>query len=50
MAYEGNIEDGAVLVGQSIGIINSGVQASDIIETIMIDAEKSIKKTAAYIK
>ena len=50
MAYEGNIEDGAVLVGQSIGIINSVEQASDIIETIMKDAEKYIKKTAAYIK
>ena len=50
MAYEGNIEDGAVLVGQSIGIINNVESADSIIETIMKDAEKYIKKTAAYIK
>jgi enoyl-[acyl-carrier protein] reductase II len=50
MAYEGNIEDGAVLVGQSIGIINSVERASDIIDTIIKDAEKYIQKVSAYVK
>jgi enoyl-[acyl-carrier protein] reductase II len=50
MAYEGNIEDGAVLVGQSIGIINSVERAADIIDTIIKDAEKYIQKVSAYVK
>ena len=50
MAYDGNVEDGAVLLGQSIGIINSVEQTSDIIETIMKDAEKYIQKVSAYVK
>ena len=41
---------GAVLVGQSIGIVNSIETVPDIIDTIIKDAEKYIKKTAAYIK
>jgi len=50
LAYEGNITDGAVLVGQSIGIINSVEHAEDIIETIMKDAEQRIQKVSAYVK
>ena len=50
MAYQGNVEDGAVLVGQSIGIVNSIETVPDIIDSIIKDAEKYIKKTAAYIK
>jgi len=50
LAYEGNITDGAVLVGQSIGIINSVERATDIIDTIIKDAEKYIQKVASYVK
>ena len=50
MAYEGNIEDGAVLLGQSIGIINSIERTTDIIDTIVKDAEKYIQKVSAYVK
>ncbi|TFG01636.1 MAG: nitronate monooxygenase [Promethearchaeota archaeon] len=50
MTYEGNIDDGAVLLGQSIGMINSIDNVSDIINRIITDAEKQIKKTANYIK
>ena len=50
MAYKGNITDGAVLLGQSIGIIKSVESASDIIENIVKDAEKYIKNASALIK
>ncbi len=46
LAYEGNITDGAVLLGQSIGIINSIESASDIINTIVKDAEKLLKNVS----
>ena len=42
LAYDGNIEDGAVLLGQSIGIINNVESAADIIDTVVKDAEKYI--------
>ncbi|MFW9897810.1 MAG: NAD(P)H-dependent flavin oxidoreductase [Candidatus Thorarchaeota archaeon] len=47
--YDGNITDGAVLLGQSIGIINSIESVSDIIESIISGAEKCIKKAASLI-
>ena len=50
MAYAGNVEDGAVLLGQSIGIINSVENTTDIIDTIVKDAEKYIQKVSAYVK
>jgi len=50
LAYQGNVEDGGVLIGQSIGIINSIEKVSDIIDDVISVAEKQIKKTAAYIK
>ena len=46
LAYEGNITDGAVLLGQSIGIINSIESASEIINTIVKDAEKLLKNVS----
>jgi len=46
----GNITDGGVLLGQSIGIINSIESVSDIIETIVKDAEKSIKNASSLVK
>jgi enoyl-[acyl-carrier protein] reductase II len=50
LAYEGNVEDGAVLVGQSIGVINSLERVPDIIDDIVKVAEKQIKNMAAYVK
>ncbi len=43
LAYNGNIKDGAVLLGQSIGIINSIENVKNIIDTIIADAEKYLK-------
>ncbi|MHA1916496.1 MAG: NAD(P)H-dependent flavin oxidoreductase [Promethearchaeota archaeon] len=50
LAYEGNIEDGSILLGQSAGIINKIESVKDIINTIVIDAEKSLKFAHAQIK
>ncbi|MFW9823065.1 MAG: NAD(P)H-dependent flavin oxidoreductase [Candidatus Thorarchaeota archaeon] len=50
LAYEGNIEDGSILLGQSIGIINSIESVPDIINTIVSDAEKSLKFSHTQIK
>ena len=43
MPYEGNIEDGAVLLGQSIGIIDNIESVSDIINSIVNRAEQCLK-------
>jgi len=48
--YEGDTEDGAVLLGQSIGIINSIDSVTDIINSIVNDAEKRLKKAHNLIK
>ena len=50
LAYNGNITDGAVLLGQSIGVINSIESVSDIINTIVSDAEKYIRKASSVLK
>jgi len=50
ITYEGNIEEGAVLLGQSIGIINSIESVKDIIEDIVKTAEKALKIAAELIK
>ncbi|MFX1591796.1 MAG: NAD(P)H-dependent flavin oxidoreductase [Promethearchaeota archaeon] len=44
MTYEGNIDDGAVLLGQSIGLINSVESVQEIINNIVKDAEKRLKE------
>jgi NAD(P)H-dependent flavin oxidoreductase YrpB (nitropropane dioxygenase family) len=49
MTYEGNITDGAVLLGQSIGLINSIESVNNIMEKIVNDAEELIKKSAKNI-
>ena len=49
MIYEGNIVDGAVLLGQSIGIINSIESVQDIINDIVKSAEKRLKEASSYI-
>ncbi|MFX1337775.1 MAG: NAD(P)H-dependent flavin oxidoreductase [Promethearchaeota archaeon] len=50
LIYEGNTEDGAVLLGQSIGVINSIEKVSDIIEKVVSDAEKRLKSATSQIK
>ncbi|MFX1256905.1 MAG: NAD(P)H-dependent flavin oxidoreductase [Promethearchaeota archaeon] len=49
MIYDGNVKDGAVLLGQSIGIINSVERVTDIIESIVSEAEKKIKDSVSLI-
>ncbi|MHA1847304.1 MAG: NAD(P)H-dependent flavin oxidoreductase [Promethearchaeota archaeon] len=49
MTYHGDIEQGAVLLGQSIGIIEDIESVSNIIETIMKDAENSIRAISKLI-
>jgi enoyl-[acyl-carrier protein] reductase II len=50
LAYEGNITDGAVLLGQSIGLIDKIESVSDIIDNIMKEAEIAVKNAASMIK
>ena len=49
-AYRGDVKSGAVLLGQSIGVIDSIESVSDIIDDIVSEAEKLIKNVAANIK
>ncbi|MHA2226968.1 MAG: NAD(P)H-dependent flavin oxidoreductase [Candidatus Hodarchaeales archaeon] len=49
LTYEGNIDDGAVLVGQSIGLIDNIESVSDIIEKIVSDAKITLKKAGKLI-
>jgi len=48
--FEGDMENGSVLLGQSIGIINQLESISDIIETIIKDAEKALKKAITFVE
>jgi enoyl-[acyl-carrier protein] reductase II len=50
LAYQGNIHDGAVLLGQSIGLIDSIEGVAAIIEKIIKDAEETVKKAVNLIK
>jgi NAD(P)H-dependent flavin oxidoreductase YrpB (nitropropane dioxygenase family) len=49
-AYQGDMENGGVLIGQSIGIINKIEKVSDIIERIVKEAEEQLKTAAAFIQ
>ena len=49
-AYRGDMENGGVLLGQSIGIVNKITSVSDIIETIIKDAEKALRKAITYVE
>ena len=44
MTYHGDIKDGAVLLGQSIGIIKDISSVQDILDTIMNGAEQAINR------
>ncbi|MFW9969021.1 MAG: NAD(P)H-dependent flavin oxidoreductase [Candidatus Odinarchaeota archaeon] len=48
--YEGDTKTGAVLLGQSIGIIDSIDDANEIIERIIKDAEKVIRHNFSMLK
>lgn len=50
MIYDGNIEEGAVLLGQSIGLINSIDSVRDIIDNIVNGAEKCLINSINLIK
>ncbi|MHA1805342.1 MAG: NAD(P)H-dependent flavin oxidoreductase [Promethearchaeota archaeon] len=50
LAYKGNIKDGAVLLGQSIGIINSIESVKTIINRIVADAEKYLKNAYGLLE
>ncbi|MFX0124670.1 MAG: NAD(P)H-dependent flavin oxidoreductase [Candidatus Hodarchaeota archaeon] len=50
LAYQGNVEDGAVLLGQSIGLINNIESVTEIIEGIVKGAELAIKKAINCLK
>lgn len=50
MTYNGNIEDGAVLLGQSIGAINSIEGVSKIMDTIIVRAEKILATISNVVK
>jgi enoyl-[acyl-carrier protein] reductase II len=49
-AYTGDINSGAVLLGQSIGVIKSVESVNKIVEEIVQDAEKRLKNAHNYIK
>ncbi|MFX1376439.1 MAG: NAD(P)H-dependent flavin oxidoreductase [Promethearchaeota archaeon] len=48
-AYQGDMDNGAVLLGQSIGIVNQLESVSDIIETVIKDAEKALKTAVTFV-
>jgi len=50
LTYHGDIQNGAVLLGQSIGIIKSIKSVKDIIDDIMTGAEKAIKRVMSTIQ
>ena len=50
VAYQGNMNDGAVPLGQSIGAIGQIQGVSNIIDTIIKDAEKNLNKSYSYLK
>ncbi|MHA1242326.1 MAG: hypothetical protein ACTSQU_16320, partial [Promethearchaeota archaeon] len=49
-AYTGDINSGAVLLGQSIGLIDDLKSVKVIVDEIVQDAEKRLKIAAGYIK
>lgn len=50
LAYEGNINDGAVLLGQSIGLVDRIESVSDIIEKVVKDAEAAVRNAVSLLK
>jgi len=50
MTYEGNVEEGTVLIGQSIGIIDKIEKVNVIINSIVKDAENCLKDAINLVK
>ena len=50
LAYQGNVNDGAVLLGQSIGLIDTIESVSSIIDKIIKEAEKAVENAIIQIK
>jgi enoyl-[acyl-carrier protein] reductase II len=51
MIYDtGNVDDGAVLLGQSIGVINSIERIPDIIDSLVKGAEKCLKRGSTLVQ
>lgn len=48
--YDGDVDNGYVLLGQSIGIVESIESVSDIIEKCIKDAEIALRKASSYIQ
>jgi len=48
--FQGDMDNGAVLLGQSIGLINQLESVSDIIETTIKDAEKALRKAITFVE
>jgi enoyl-[acyl-carrier protein] reductase II len=48
--YEGDVENGYVLLGQSIGIVDKVESVSDIMEKVIKDAEKALKKASGFVQ
>jgi enoyl-[acyl-carrier protein] reductase II len=49
LVYDGDVNNGAVLLGQSIGVINSIESVNDIIEKVMKGAEAAIRKNYSFL-
>ena len=49
-AYDGDMENGSVLLGQSIGLVDQIESVSDIIERVIKDAEKALKTAVTYVQ
>jgi enoyl-[acyl-carrier protein] reductase II len=49
LVYDGDVNNGAVLLGQSIGIIDSIDSVNDIIEKVMKGAEAAIRKNYSFL-
>jgi len=47
--FDGDTDNGYVLLGQSIGVIDQIESVADIIENIIKDAEKALKKAVSFI-
>jgi enoyl-[acyl-carrier protein] reductase II len=49
-AYQGDMENGAVLLGQSIGVVDRIESVSDIIKNVIEGAEKALRKAITYVE
>jgi NAD(P)H-dependent flavin oxidoreductase YrpB (nitropropane dioxygenase family) len=50
LVYNGDVENGAVLVGQTVGLIQDAMDVDDILSTFIKKAEELLKETVAKIQ